>query len=98
MLSLDMGTLGGPGDRVQAISLPVPRCDLFARSLTHRCDAAVLVRHHLAGFLERVEEGRGGSARGLRGRRGVRKHAEGGRRSAEQAVREIHVSSVGLRS
>ena len=27
---------------------------------THRCDAAVLVREHLAGFLERVEEGAGG--------------------------------------
>ena len=24
---------------------------------THRCDAAVLVRHHVARFLERVEEG-----------------------------------------
>jgi len=34
MLSLDMGNLGAPGDRVQAISLSVPRCDLFARSLT----------------------------------------------------------------
>jgi len=30
---------------------------LYVPRDTHRCDAAVLVRHHLAGFLERVEEG-----------------------------------------
>ena len=30
---------------------------LYVPRDTHGCDAAVLVRHHLAGFLERVEEG-----------------------------------------
>ena len=36
---------------------PAGRTLLPAPRDTHRCDAAVLVRHHVARFLERVEEG-----------------------------------------
>ena len=38
----------------------MPACassGVYAPRDTHRCDAAVLVRHHVARFLERVEEG-----------------------------------------
>jgi hypothetical protein len=44
--------------RKRAAAMPVcASSGVYVPRDTHGCDAAVLVRHHLAGFLEQGEEG-----------------------------------------
>ena len=53
----DFGTVGrGRGSAWAGAVLACPRPGVYVPRQTHDCDAAVLVRRHLPGFLARLEE------------------------------------------